>query len=453
MSVKRSFPSNDDTITSKQLKELQKKFDQKPENIIIRNAINTVGLLGACTDLEKANQTNHIYSHSIKSDHAIATDQGSSGRCWLLSGQNLFRHFVIKGLNLKNFEFSATYLFFYDKFERSNYFLNESLNHLDTPLDDRYWSHRLNAPQEDGGYFSFYANLVDKYGLVPSTVMPETFTSQMSEEINHALNKILRSAYHYFRHNKHNKEKIQTKKEQVLEQVYSLLVKFLGAPPQTFSWAYQSVSEAGLVPGKIENCTPLLFKEIGMMGLKIDDFITLGNYPSKTYNKVYQRPVNNVWNGKACYYLNLPMRDMKKFVLESIFTGFPSWMAADVTKGFHYYKFSFDDSLVNTDLIFGETEKLNKADRLSYRESSACHAMSIVGVDLSTDMTPNRWQVENSWGYLDPESLGVDGYYSMADEWFDDHVYEVVVHRQFLPAKYQKMLSSAPIILDYFDVC
>jgi len=450
MSLKRPL-SDDDVVSNKQLKQLQKKFDQNPQNVIIRNALTVVGLMGACTDMEKANKVDHIFSHSIKAEHTRCTDQEQSGRCWMFSGANSLRHFVIKALNLKNFEFSATYLFFYDKFERANYFLNESLDHLATPLNDQYWSARLKDPQEDGGHFYFFVNLVNKYGLVPHGVMPETYHSSMSIELNHSLNKILRAGYWYFRQNKNNMEKIKAKKEEIMEQVYSLLVKYLGAPPKTFSWSYQASTEDGTVPGRIENCSPMMFKQIGTLGLDMNDFICLGNFPTKTYNKLYLRQSNNVTGAPPGLFLNLPMRDVKKYTLQSILSGISTWFSADVRQGHHQYKFSFDDTLVNTDLIFGETMKLNKADRLAYGESSACHAMNLVGVNIDAEGLPTRWQVENSWGYLDPETVGFDGFYSMSDQWFEDHVFEVVVHKQFLSKKALKLLSSTPIVLDYFD--
>ena len=36
----------------------------------------------------------------------------------------------------------------------------------------------------DGGYWSNFSNLVEKYGVIPKTAMPETFQSEYSEDMN-----------------------------------------------------------------------------------------------------------------------------------------------------------------------------------------------------------------------------------------------------------------------------
>jgi aminopeptidase C len=39
----------------------------------------------------------------------------ASGRCWLFATTNVLRYNIMKKLNLKEFELSQSYLFFYDK--------------------------------------------------------------------------------------------------------------------------------------------------------------------------------------------------------------------------------------------------------------------------------------------------------------------------------------------------
>lgn len=52
------------------------------------------------------------------------TNQKNSGRCWLFAALNTMRVPFMKSLNIEDFEFSQSYLFFWDKLERSNHFLN-----------------------------------------------------------------------------------------------------------------------------------------------------------------------------------------------------------------------------------------------------------------------------------------------------------------------------------------
>lgn len=51
------------------------------------------------------------------------TNQASSGRCWLFATTNVLRYNVVEKCNLSSFQLSQSYLFFHDKMEKSNYYL------------------------------------------------------------------------------------------------------------------------------------------------------------------------------------------------------------------------------------------------------------------------------------------------------------------------------------------
>lgn len=68
--------------------------------------------------------------------------------------------------NLKEFELSQAYLFFWDKLEKANYFLEQALDTANEDLDSRLVQTLLASPVGDGGQWDMAANLVEKYGLV-----------------------------------------------------------------------------------------------------------------------------------------------------------------------------------------------------------------------------------------------------------------------------------------------
>ena len=74
----------------------------------------------------------------------------------------------IKEKNVEDFEFSQGYLFFWDKIERSNYFLNTIADiYRRTPKEDvggRLVSCLLGNPICDGGQWDMVVNLVEKHG-------------------------------------------------------------------------------------------------------------------------------------------------------------------------------------------------------------------------------------------------------------------------------------------------
>ena len=72
----------------------------------------------------------------------------------------------MKKHNLKEFELSQAYLFFWDKLEKANYFLEQIMDTMSEELDGRLIQELLAAPVNDGGQWDMVANLVAKYGLV-----------------------------------------------------------------------------------------------------------------------------------------------------------------------------------------------------------------------------------------------------------------------------------------------
>jgi bleomycin hydrolase len=79
------------------------------------------------------------------------TNQRSSGRCWLFASTNVFRVAIMQRYGLKSFELSQAYLFFWDKLEKANYFLENVIDTVDEPLDGRLMQSLVASPVGDGG--------------------------------------------------------------------------------------------------------------------------------------------------------------------------------------------------------------------------------------------------------------------------------------------------------------
>ena len=151
----------------------------------LHNALNAapIGALAASADNPAMIDTHFSYEVKTKG----RTDQKSSGRCWLFTGLNVLRAKMIATHDLGTFTFSQNYLFFYDQLEKANLFLQGIIDTRNLPLEDRKVDWLLSNPLGDGGQFTGVSNLIMKYGVVPSSVMPETLpansTSAMSSQI------------------------------------------------------------------------------------------------------------------------------------------------------------------------------------------------------------------------------------------------------------------------------
>mgnify|MGYP003971997903 CR=1 FL=1 len=439
-------------LSSDFLEDCRKRFKEDPSNTAFRNAITMTGTLPISTDSNRVNEVSHVFMNSIKKKNLKATDQGHSGRCWMFAGLNMFRHAIINGMDIENFEFSETYLFFYDKFERSNTFLKWFIDNPGSKPEDRDFSYILAMNMEDGGWFNCFANLVNKYGLVPKDAMKETANSLYSEDMNHLIKEKLHSAVHWFR--KNPKKDLEAKREEVMTDIYKLLVLFLGEPPHSFKWAFtkDENEQASILYG----ITPNMFKNMITSGLEMHDFYSLVNLPISSrlkYKTLYSiKETSNIYEGQNCNMLNMPIEELTKYAKKSILSGFPVWFSGDVSQDLHPWYSALDDKLIDHKTVFGPVQKgYDKGARLEMCTTQGNHAMTLTGVNLDENGNPINWQVENSWGYYDHETPGEDGWFTMSHSWFKKYLVEIVIHKNYLSRTVRKLFDQKPIELNPWD--
>src|SRR5207247_4548303 len=116
----------------------------------------------------------------------------SSDVCSSDLGMNLLRFSARRVLGVKEFEFSQNYVMFWDKLERANYFFEAIIDSADRDVDDRSVAFLLDQPLSDGGQWNMFMSLVNKHGLVPKPLMPETNSSTNSRRMNGVLRSNLR---------------------------------------------------------------------------------------------------------------------------------------------------------------------------------------------------------------------------------------------------------------------
>lgn len=448
------MPKNKCDISVDFLERCSKKFKTNPSNVALRNTITSVGTIPVSTDSNVVNDVSHVFLNSIKKKNLKATNQGHSGRCWMFAGLNMLRHSVINGMGIDNFEFSETYLFFYDKLERANTFLKWFIDNPGFNPGEREFDYQLAFNMQDGGWFNCFTNLVDKYGLVPKNAMKETANSEYSEDMNKIMKEKLHSAVNWFR--KHPDADLEKKRREVLSDIYRLLVLFLGEPPKHFKWDF-TLDDEEHTTTILAGITPLKFKETVTPNLDLqEDFVNIANLPIQDrleYKKLYKiKETSNIYGGKCSTILNMHIDDLAKFAKKSILSGFPVWFSADVMQDLHPWYSTLDDNLVNHKQIFGNVQGgYNKGSRIEMQTTQASHAMTLTGVNLDEKGNPINWQVENSWGYFDNETPGEDGWFTMSHSWFKKYVMEVVVHKNYLNNSTRKLLEQEPIQLDPWD--
>ena len=94
---------------------------------LARNVSMRNDLLELAMDWDYYRKIDHSFS-DVVSGEMPATNQKSSGRCWGFAGLNLFRIYLGRKYQLKDFQFSQNYFMFWDKLEKSNFFLESIIN-------------------------------------------------------------------------------------------------------------------------------------------------------------------------------------------------------------------------------------------------------------------------------------------------------------------------------------
>jgi len=453
---KKSRLGNEETIPGKDidqkfLNECEIDFYKNPSNIITRNAIVSIGSMITTIDSKRVNHINHVFMNSIKKKNTKATNQGRSGRCWMFAGLNIFRHTVIKALDLEDFEFSETYLFFWDKLERANTFLRWFIDHPEVKTDDESFKYIIEDYYGDGGWWNMFANLVIKYGLLPKSSMKETWQSMDSQDMNDKIHDCVQACANYiFTHRNLPQEELLEIKKDTMKQVYKILVKFLGDPPKKFRWSYINEDDDSNI---ITGLSPHKFKNMCIPGINLTDFVVLTHLPGKLKEKqLYEvKYTSNVYEGENFRFLNTNIHELAKYAKKSILSGLPVWFAADVCKDFNPFHSALDDNLTADMDIFGQNYRFPKGDRITFRNLQANHAMTLVGVNIDHKNKPESWQVENSWGYWDNETPGEDGFLYMSHSWFKKNVMQIAVHKNFLSRTFRKMLDQDAVMIDPWD--
>lgn len=429
-------------ISESQIKKYQEDFNQVSAYKVAERAATKNGINNVSINEELLRKMRNTFNVEI--DAGDVCNQKQSGRCWMFAGLNVLRTILMEKFHVKNIELSQAYLQFYDKLEKANFFFNRVIELANEEPNSRLNTFLLDNALGDGGHFAMFTNLVKKYGVVPSSEMPDSAISENTRELNSTLTEYCAQGMLYLREaiQKHaTKERLAFIKDTFMNNIYRILTISLGVPPTSFTYEYKDKDNQYHI---ISNITPKAFYD-EYIGQDLNDYVCLSDAPiqgMKPFVKYTSRYVNNVEGGDPVYFFNVPLDSLKEAAIASLKDNRPIWFAADV----HYQALRKEgilaDGIIRSDALFNINFDMNKEARLTYRASFCNHAMTFTGVNLKEDGTPNRWKVENSWG----KENGKDGFYVMSDRWFNEYVYQIFVNRKYVPAEILEKLDKAEVV-------
>ena len=435
-------------ISPEMMQQIKKSYGNSPSDKAMRNILVTQSPAKLAMNYENATKFDSHFSNRVVSK--AVTDQKSSGRCWMFTGMNVMRNKAIRQHDLPaDFQFSQAFTFFYDQLEKSNLFLQAIIDTYKKPMSDQEVEWLFKNPIGDGGQFTGIANLVDKYGLVPSDVMPETYNTNNTSSISNLLSLKLREFGLELRQmasagNKADASKLQQRKTEMLGTIYRMLALTMGEPPAEFTWTHRN-AKGDIV--STETYTPKSFYE-KYAKQDFSKFYMVMNDPTREYYKVYEIQYDrHVYDGQNWRYINLPMDIIAPMCIASIKDSTMMYFSCDVGKFLDREKGFMDPANFDYGSLMGTTFVMDKKQRVSTFASGSSHAMTLCAVDLDKDGKPLKWMVENSWG----PNYGYQGNLIMSNDWFNEYMFRVVLEEKYIPADIRALLTQKPIMLPAWD--
>jgi len=300
-------------------------------------------------------------------------------------------------------------------------------------------------------------NLVEKYGLCPQVLYPDSFNAMNSSAINSLITTKLREDALQLRSLVGSKgttsKEVLAVKEKMMKEIHLILTLTLGPPPapnSDFTWSY--LDAAGKAHELIT--TPLAFaaelstsRSIRLTNSSIHSMFSLVNDPRNDYNTLLTvSRLGNIVGGRGITYVNVEMQVMKDACIAMLKAGLPIFFGSDVGK------YSNREGIMDTDLIdyelgFNVRLGMSKKERLMVGESAMTHAMVLTAVQIDSEGKSTRWRVQNSWG----EAAGVEGWFVMSDKWMDEFCYQAVVEPRFVSKEVRDILEMEPTVLPLWD--
>lgn len=346
-------------------------------------------------------------------------DQAESGRCWYFATAN-----VLRG----DLEFSVVYPYFWDMMEKANLFLVNVWDHRKEAVDSRYNETLFRRPIWDGGHFMNAVYLIDKYGVVPSSAMPETEVSQNTGTLLRDLRRLLRSYGMKMRETTDP----EVVRKAAMRDVSSLLVAALETPPEAFEFEGKTY-------------TPASYRDTFVAPDLSDRYVMLMNDPRRPYYRMYRvEGSRNAADGTDWTFLNLPCDELEALGIASLEAGDRFYFTCDTNEDALPEAGIYDSRLFPRDPL----PEMTKSELFDSRDISSAHAMAMCGVKLAPDGSIQYWISENSFGLV----RGADGYVQLDAGWWRRFMFRMAIDRRYLSEDQLRMTGGSPETIPYWNL-
>ena len=431
-------------LTSKMVEKLKKEFHSRKDAEIIARAIQKNGIKAASEDPTASERLRRAFSYEIKTGKP--TNQRHSGRCWSFAALNTLRHKFATKYKFKDFELSQNYLFFWDRIERANMFFQKIIATADKPLHDRTVDFYLSFALNDGGQWANAASIIEKYGVVPEYVMPDTHNTKDTSDVAEVFDSLMRKDAIELRamvQTNASATELQEAQERMMGDVYKIAAYSFGEPPAKFDLEYRDDDKKF---HQVLGLTPLKFYH-EYFDTNLSDYVVVTNAPDHEMDRSYLMPAqDSVVDGLPIKFVNVPFAELQEGAIKQLQAGETVWVGNDVLQQMDRKRGLMDAKLYHREELLDVDFVMDKKHRLETKQAVVSHAMTLTGFDMVNDQ-PTRWKIENSWG----KDNGDNGYFVMTQDWFEEYTYEAVINKKYLSDRVKKVAESEPVTLPAWD--
>lgn len=431
-------------LTSKMVEKLKKEFHSRKDAEIIARAIQKNGIKAASEDPTASERLHRAFSYEIKTGKP--TNQRHSGRCWSFAALNTLRHKFATKYKFKDFELSQNYLFFWDRIERANMFFQKIIATADKPLHDRTVDFYLSFALNDGGQWANAASIIEKYGVVPEYVMPDTHNTKDTSDVAEVFDSLMRKDAIELRamvQTNASATELQEAQERMMGDVYKVAAYSFGEPPAKFDLEYRDDDKKF---HQVLGLTPLKFYH-EYFDTNLSDYVVVTNAPDHEMDRSYLMPAqDSVVDGLPIKFVNVPFAELQEGAIKQLQVGETVWVGNDVLQQMDRKRGLMDAKLYHREELLDVDFVMDKKHRLETKQAVVSHAMTLTGFDMVNDQ-PTRWKIENSWG----KDNGDNGYFVMTQDWFEEYTYEAVINKKYLSDRVKKVAASEPVTLPAWD--
>ena len=382
-----------------------------------------------------------LKKYDIKTElklYVPASDQKSSGRCWLFSYLNILRLCAISHYKLDvTFSFSASYMMFWDKYEKSKYFLEQVSEYMESPVDSIDNFILFRSVVGDGGTWNMLRNLIEKYGVVPYEAMKESAHTINTNKLNQILKARLQTCAKEIREMPKTQHRAYIDK--VMRKIKLFLERAIGVPPKKVSLGSFTGTPVNLFKRQIASIS----------GQELDTKICLINVPHLKENQYYCIPeLNNMKDGYPLLYFNCSLHTMKKAIMNQLHKKIPIWFGSDFGK-YHVKK----ESLLNNNVydfekfMFSKKElSLSKQDSVPFYQTNINHAMVLLGYYYQKKDIADYYIIENSHN-MKMKTMSYEndhGHLIMSRSWFEKYVVMAVINKENIPISMKENIIYLP---------